>query len=87
VGPRASHQNARQNPSTTPNKFFENMAQFKYLATVTNQNYIHEAVKGRLNLRSVCYLSVQNLLSSHLPLKTVKIITYKTIILSVVVWV
>jgi len=30
---------------------------------VTNQNYIHEEIKGRLSLGSACYHSVQNLLS------------------------
>jgi hypothetical protein len=48
---------------------------------VTNQNYIHEGIKNRLHLDNACYYSIQNLLSSHLLSRKVKIKTYKTIIL------
>jgi hypothetical protein len=58
------HQNAEQNHDTkTANRFFDNMAQFRYLGTtVTNQNLIQEEIKRRLNLGNACYHSVQNLL-------------------------
>jgi hypothetical protein len=36
------------------------------LSTVTNQNYIHEDLKSRLDTANFCYCSVQNLLSSRL---------------------
>jgi hypothetical protein len=50
------------------NRSFENVAQFRYLEmTVTNKNVIQKEFKRRLNLGNVCYLSVQNPLSSHLP--------------------
>jgi hypothetical protein len=45
---------------------------------------IQEKIKRRLNSGDACYRSVQNLLSSHLLPKNVKIRIYKTIILHVV---
>jgi hypothetical protein len=61
------------------------VAQFRYLGmTITNQNLIQEKIKGRLNSGNDCYHSVQNLLSSHLLSKNIKIIIYKTIILLLV---
>jgi hypothetical protein len=52
--------------------------------TVTNQNLIQEEIK-RLN-GNTCYHSVQNLLSSHLLLKNLKIRIFETIILPVVLY-
>jgi hypothetical protein len=54
--------------------------------TVTNQNLIQEEIKTRLNFGNACYHSAQNLLSSHLLSKNIKIITYKPIILPVVLY-
>jgi hypothetical protein len=47
---------------------------------------IQEEIKRKLNLGNACYHSVQNLLSSHLLPKNVKIRIYKTIILAVVLY-
>jgi hypothetical protein len=56
------------------NRTSENVAQFKYLETaVRNQNLIREEIKRRLNFINACYHSVQNLFSSHLLSKNVKI--------------
>jgi hypothetical protein len=52
--------------------------------TATNQNLIQEEIKRRLNSGNACYHSVQNLLSSRLLSKNVKIRMYKTIIFPVV---
>jgi hypothetical protein len=48
--------------------------------TLTNQNSIQGEIKSRLKLGSACYYLVQNLLSSRMLSKNLKIKTYKTII-------
>jgi hypothetical protein len=47
---------------------------------------IHEEIKRKLNSGNVCYNSVQNLLSSRLLSRNVKIRIYKTIILPMVLY-
>jgi len=61
--------------------------EFKYLGTaLTNQNPIPEEIKSRLKLGNVCYHSVQNILSSSLLSKNLKIKIYRIIILRVVLY-
>ena len=61
---------------------FERVEEFKYLgATLTNQNSIAEEIKSRLRSGNACCHSVQNLLSSRLLSKNLKIKIYRTIIL------
>jgi hypothetical protein len=82
------HQKAGQNHDIkTANRSFENVAQFKnFGTTVKNQNLIQDEIKRRLNSGNACYHSVQNLLSSHLLSKNIKIRIYKTIILPAVLY-
>ena len=52
----------------------------------TNQNSIAEELKSRLKSGNACYHSVQNLLSSRLLSKNLKIKMYRTIILPLVLY-
>ena len=71
------------------NSSFERADELKYVATtLTNQNSIQEEIKSRLKSGNACCHSVQNLLSSSLLSKHLKIKMYRTIILPIVfVWV
>jgi hypothetical protein len=82
------HPNSGQNQNIRiANESFENVAKFRYLGTtLTNQSDIHDEIKSRLNSGNACYHSVQNLLSSHLMSKNLKIKIYKTIIFPVVLY-
>jgi hypothetical protein len=53
---------------------------------LTDENYIHEVIKSRLNLGNACCHSVQSLLSSRLLFRNVKVKIYRTIILPVVLY-
>jgi hypothetical protein len=79
------HRNSEQNQNTrTANASFENVATFKYLGTtLKSHNDIHDEIKSILNSGIVCYYSVQNLLSSCLISKKLKIKIYKTVILPI----
>jgi hypothetical protein len=82
------HQNAGRNYDIKiANRCFENVAKFRYLGMrVTTKNLILEEIKRRLNSGNTCYHSVQNLMSSRLLSKYIKIRIYKTIILPVVLY-
>ena len=54
--------------------------------TLTDQNSIQEEIKSRLNVGNACYYSVQNLLSSRLLSKNLKIKIYRSVILPVVLY-
>jgi hypothetical protein len=67
------------------NSSFERAKDFKCLGkTLTNQNSIQQEIKIILKSGNGCYHSVQNLLSSSLVTKNLKIKIYITIILPVV---
>jgi hypothetical protein len=58
--------------------------EFKYFGTtLTKQNSIHKEIK---KVRECCYHSLQNLLSSSLPSKNLKITIYRTTVLPVVMY-
>jgi len=81
-------QNARRLHSMkTDNSSIERVEEFKYLGTtLINQNSIQEKIKIRLKSGNACYYSVQNLLSSRLLSKNLKIKIYRTIILPVALY-
>ena len=83
-------QNAGRNHSVRiENSTFERVEEFEYLGTtLTNQNSIPEEIKSRLRSGNACYtrISVQNLLSSRLLSKNLKIKIYRTIIVPVVLY-
>jgi hypothetical protein len=61
--------------------------EFRYLGTtITNRNLIQEEIKRRLNSGNACCHSVQNVLSSRLLSRNIKIRMYRTVILSVVLY-
>jgi len=69
------------------NSTFERVEEFKYLGTaLTNQNSIPGEIKSRLRSGNACYYSEQNLLSSRLLSRNLKIEIYRTIILPVVLF-
>jgi len=84
----SQYQNAGQNHNIkTDNKSFERVERFEYLgAALMYQNFIQDEIKSRLKLGNACYHSVQNFWSSSLPSKNIKIKTYRTVILPVVLY-
>ena len=59
------------------NSTFERVEELKYLGTtLTNQHSIAEEIKSRLRSGNACYHSVQDLLSSRLLSKNLKIKVY-----------
>ena len=63
------------------------MEEFKYLGkTLTNQNSIQEEINSRMKSGNVCYHSVQNLFSSSLLPKNLKIKVYRSTIMPVVLY-
>jgi len=66
------------------NSSFERVEEFIYLGrSLTNQNSIQEEIISRLKSGNACYFSVQNLLSSNLLSRNLKIKIHRNIILPV----
>jgi hypothetical protein len=82
------HANSGHNQNISiANESFDNVVKFKYLGpTLTNQSDILDELESRLNSGNACYYSVQNILSSPLIAKNLKIKIYKTVILPVVLY-
>ena len=69
------------------NLSFEKVEKFKYLGvTVTNTKDISEEIKRRINMGNACYYPLEKILLSRLLYKKLEVNTYKTIILTVVLY-
>jgi len=81
-------QNAgRSHSMKIDNSPIERVEEFRYLGkTLTNKNSVQEEIKSRLKSGNACHYSVQNLLSSSLLSKSLKIKIYRTIILPVALY-
>jgi len=81
VNPR--HKNAgRIENMKIDNSSLERVEKFKYLeTTLTNNNSVEEEIKSRLKSGNACYRLLQNLVSSILLSRNIKIKKYRTIIL------
>jgi len=81
-------QNARRSHNVkNDNSLFARVEEFKYLrTTLTNQNSIQEEIKSRLKSGNACYHSMQNILSSSLLSKNLKIKVYRTIFFPVLLY-
>ena len=63
------------------------MEKIRYLGvTVTNTNDMREGIKRIINMGNACYYSHEKILSSRLLSKKLKVKTYKTIVLPVVLY-
>jgi hypothetical protein len=80
------HQTTEQNQSIkVANESFKNLAKFKYSeTTVTNQNYIQEEIKSRLNSGNTCYCAVHTFVFPSVWNAKIKICN--TVSLSVVLY-
>ena len=80
------HLNVIQNQNTVIGLLsFENVEKFRYLGvTVTNTTDIREEIKRRIRMRNACYYSFKKILPSRLLSKKLKVNTYRTIILPLV---
>ena len=77
----------RSHSKNINNSSFERVDEFKYLGTIVrNQNSIQEEIKSILKPGNACYHSVQNILSSSLISKNLKVKVYRTIILPLVLY-
>jgi hypothetical protein len=69
------------------NRSFEGAAKFKHLGTtLTDQNFMQEEIKSKLNSGNACCHLVQSLLSSCLLSRNLEVKIYKPIILPVVLY-
>jgi len=69
------------------NSSFERVEEFKYLGTtLAYENSIQGEIKSRLKSGNACYHSVQNLLSSSLMSRNLRIKIYRIIIIPVVLY-
>jgi hypothetical protein len=76
----------QENDEEEEGKLIFTFPSFSISLTLTNENCVFEEIQSRLNSGNPCYHSVQNLLSSHLISKNLKMRIYETTILPVVLY-
>jgi hypothetical protein len=87
VMPRDQNAGRSHSIKTDNGSLFARVEELKYLGTtLTNKNYIQEEIRSRLKAGNACYHSVQNLLSSSLLSKNLKIKIHRTIILPIILY-
>ena len=87
MGTSQDQKSGRSHSIKTGSSSCERVEQFGYLGTtIMHPNSILEEIKSRLKSGNACYHSVQNLLSSSLLYKNLKIKIYRIIILPVVLY-
>ena len=78
--PREQNEGQNQNMKIG-NTFFGSVAKFGSLGTILkNQNCSRKEIRSTLNSGTACYLSVQNLLTSSLPSKSMQVKLYRTML-------
>lgn len=74
----ASKRGCRTKHIMRANKFYQDVAKFRYLVNdIKTSKFVHEGINSKIIPRDACYCFIQNLYSSHLLSKNVKVKIFK----------